>query len=254
MCIYSAQHFLSLNAAKTQVMWSGKGFKATNCTVTIGDTPVQPNTVIEMLGVTFDVALRSRPYLTSQVRAAKAIRGTIRRLAFHVPRGMLLKQVASALIAGKIGYGAAVAYPIRRSNDDPVDGQMRELQVVINDIARATLGTRRSARIKTEDLLLKSGLPSLNRLAAKAIAMETWKALTSGSENLLSRLLGEPGSSARQTRSALAMHLPPPLPEPARTLVWEGYRTWNNWQPLREAKSASMARRAASNFARTLPL
>ncbi len=156
---YSNEHYLSLNPDKTQIMWAGKGSAYNNSTcVNIAGTFVKPVPSMDILGVSFDSLLRPLPFLQGQLRAARAIRGTIHRLALHLPRGKLLRTVATALVSGKLTYGAAAACSLRHNDADATDGVLKDIQVVINDIARAIAGRRRSSRIRIGDLLEQTAL------------------------------------------------------------------------------------------------
>ena len=254
MVSYSATHKLALNASKTQLLWSSRGI-GNPSVLKIGATEVSSADTLEMLGVAYDRALTSAPYIKKQLAAAKAIRGTVRRLALHIPRGTLLQTVARSLVAGKLGYAAAAAYPVRYHEEQQRDGPMADLQVIVNDIARSLLGKRRQDRVTVSTLLDKTGLPSLNRLTAKSLAVETWKAATGiNKPDPLSDLLGVPGSTGAGTRAATAQHIPPPMKKSSKTFVWEAHKLWNSLAEIRSAKTMSSAKAVATNFARTLPV
>ena len=251
---YSAIHKLAMNTSKTQLLWSNRGI-GNPCAVKVGDTEVSPADTLEMLGVTFDRALSSAPYIKKQLAAAKAIRGTVRRLALHIPQGPFLQTVAKSLVVGKLGYAAAAAYPVRYHEDQQRDGPMADLQVVINDVARSLLGKRRLDRVAVQTLLDRAGLPSLNRLTARSLAVQTWKAATGiNKPDPLVDLLGVPGSMGVGTRAAAAQHIPPPMKKAAKTFVWEAHKLWNSLVEIRSAKTISSAKAVATNFARTLPV
>ena len=166
--------------------------------------------------------------------------------------------VAQALTLGKIGYADSAICPICLSEEDPTNATMRKLQTIINNIARVVLGLRRSERIRIDNLLQKSGLPSLNRLAVKAVAMEVWKA-TSGyneSNNPLGNLIRRvPTSTALvRTRSMATYCLPPPPPWPARSLACEAVKVWNRSERLRQANFISRAKKEASTLVKICPI
>ncbi|QQP50974.1 Hypothetical protein FKW44_012163, partial [Caligus rogercresseyi] len=54
-----------------------------------------------------------------------------------------------------------------------------DVQVAINDAARSFLGYKRRDHIHIRDLQERADLLSLNEVAAKAVAMETWKCFNS---------------------------------------------------------------------------
>ncbi len=164
--------------------------------------------------------------------------------------------MARSLIMGKVGYGAAATYPVRFEDDEPADAASKALQVILNDVARSILGEKRSSKTRVAELLGRAGLTSVNRLTARAIATEAWKACRGSNEpeDLLKKLLGEPGRMSRDTRAAAQDHLPPPLPRPARTFVWSAYKIWNSSQKLREAKTLNVAKKVAQEISKSFPL
>ncbi len=91
------------------------------------------------------------------------------------------------------------------------------LQVGINNVAKAIIGSKKSDRLHVEDLLERAGVPSINRLVIYTIAMECWRALNLrdvplGHMNPLGKLLPPPHAcSLRSTRAATSGCLPPLL-------------------------------------------
>ncbi|QQP40615.1 Hypothetical protein FKW44_014725, partial [Caligus rogercresseyi] len=102
------------------------------------------------------------PQNINVAKAAAKRAAIISGLAVHLPRGKYLRQLAKGLMIGKISYAAA-AVTIPR------------FDIAINDAARSIVGCRRRDHIHIGDLLERAGLPSLNEVAAKAVAMENWK-------------------------------------------------------------------------------
>ncbi len=254
--IYTGKGKGDLNHDKTQVMWSGKG-RSSPSDITVGSIIINPTNIIEVLGVKFDAALTPRPHLAQVLSSAKAIRGTVRCLGRLIPAGDSLRVVARALAAGRLGYVAAAVYTVKE--EESVDA-MAKIQHVINDIARATLGTSRRSRIMVEELLNISGIPSLNRLAATTTAMETWKTVHGNHRkgvDPLSGLLGRPMTASMdrtRTRSVASGLIEPPLKKAVATFVWEAYRAWNGIKVLREATSITAAKKAAATYASSLPV
>ena len=62
MVSYSATHKLALNASKTQLLWSSRGI-GNPSVLKIGATEVSSADTLEMLGVAYDRALTSAPYI-----------------------------------------------------------------------------------------------------------------------------------------------------------------------------------------------
>jgi hypothetical protein len=55
-----------------------------------------------LLGVTFDRQFTVKPYLHSLARESRFGAGRVARLAQHLPRGQLLRQLGSGLMMGKV--------------------------------------------------------------------------------------------------------------------------------------------------------
>ena len=185
------------------------------------------------------------------------------RCSRHLPRGKYLRQLASGLLLGKVGYAAAAVAPVRLDEGDPpAPSSCKSTQVAINNAARSIMGKRLSDRTPVAKLLAGSGLPSYNQLAIRGVAIETWKAYHSmdgpgDSRNPLGKLLfGETrgDSNLMITRAALSGSIPPPLPMAAPSLAYYGYRIWNACPKLREARSLAQAKKAACEISDSAPL
>ena len=87
--------------------------------------------------------------------------------------------LALGLVLGKVGYAAPSVYPIRFSDNEPIDKNVKVIQVAINNVAQTVLGTGRTDRIETEELLFRASIPSINCLTARGIALEAWKVFRS---------------------------------------------------------------------------
>ena len=99
------------------------------------------------------------------------------------------------------------------------------------------------------------GLPSVNRLAVKSVAIEVWKSLgPSGRANVspLTSLFGQPISS--NTRAGDSGIRNPATRFPMRTFIDVATTLWNGNQLLRSAPSIVAAKRVASFIAEACPL
>ncbi len=254
---YTAKNYLALNEAKTQVLWS----PSRDLPIRVGSCLVAPADKIDVLGVSFDKLLSPTPHLNSLISSAKTMTAMARRLSLHLPRDML-KIVMGSLIRGKIGYACAVLPP-RLNESDPLPTLMSQLQVNMNNVARSTIGCKKSDRIRVEDLLQEAGLPSLNRMVVYTIAMECWRALSlrdvpDGPLNPLGTLLSPPNNSAISarscTRAAQSGCLPPPAKYQVDSFTWWAYTCWNAAPALRSATTMSAAKRAATELAAAAPI
>ena len=116
--------------------------------------------------------------------------------------------------------------------------------------------------VRMDTLLSKSCLASYNRMAVKAIAVETWKAVHScdgpnGARNPLGALLtssccrpsSESNNARFTTRSATNGLLPYPMRHFIPTFACHARRIWNASLSLRTATSLTAAKKAATELA-----
>ncbi len=225
----------------------------------VGKCLVNPSDRLEVLGVTFDRLLTPTPYLNSLITATKSMAAMARRLSLHLP-SFTMKTVMGTLLRGKVGYSCQVLPP-RFLTTDPTNVLMQQLQVGVNNVARATLRTKKTDRLHVEELLSEAGFPSLNRLVIYTIAMECWRALSlrdvppDGPLNPLGALLSPPPStlSVSRTRAATSGCLPPPTKHQVNSFIWWAYTCWNSSPLLRSATNVSAAKRAAIKLAASAP-
>ncbi len=259
---YTNRNYLALNEQKTQVLWSS----CQGLPVQVGTSTVSPSDKLDVLGVTFDRQLTPGPHLNSLIMSTKSMTAVARRLALHLPVD-LLKTVMGALVQGRIGY-ACLALPPRFKPSDPANGLISQLQIGMNDVARATVGSFRSDRLKVEDLLQEAGFISVNRMTIYAIAMECWRALNlrdvpDGPLNPLGTILSRPNLShpnledesapRTRTRSVASGCLPPPTKHQVSSFIWWAHTCWNLSPLLRSATTVSAAKRAAKELAEAAP-
>ncbi len=254
---YTNQNYLALNEAKTQVIW----FSSKSAPIKVGKCLVHPTDRLEVLGVTFDKLLSPSPHMNSLITATRSVAAMARWLAIHLPSSTM-KIVMGALLRGKVGYSCQVLPP-RFSSSDPTNVLMQQIQVGINNVARATLKTKKTDRTHVEDLLSEAGLPSLNRLVIYTIAMECWRALSLRDGlncplNPLGTLLSPPTSTSStirttRTRAVTSGCLLPPAKQQVQSFTWWAYTCWNSSPPLRSAQTVSAAKKAAIELAAAAP-
>jgi hypothetical protein len=177
---YTRRMGLSVNAAKTQLLFSSH---AGNVSKTIGEVDgnhIQPGDVIEHLGVRYDRKMSTTPHMKSLLAAVRQRASVVARLSNQMPRGVYLRQLSYGLVMGKFSHAlAAVARP-RLEREDIASVNWSKIQVAFNDVARSITGTGRCDHIAVKDLLNLAGIESANGMVVKAIADETWSCYHSG--------------------------------------------------------------------------
>ena len=124
--------------------------------------------------------------------------------------------------------------------------------------ARSITGAKREDHVKIPELLAKAGIPSLNSLAVRSVAMEAWKAHQSsdgpdGTRNPVGNLLFN-YKNERSTRANTNGTIPLPLLSRAETFVWHASTIWNCSKALREAQTKSAAFTVAKSLAKLAPV
>ena len=230
---YSLSNRLSLNPGKTQVLYL-QGTPA--------EAQTSPHGSVKLLGVLLDSKLSFREHHSSVLSDIIARTAIIRRLRTSVSRGALLKNVAWALVIGKLQCSAWVTRKVRLASNETVTAEAAETQIAINDLARVLLGLRRAQHVRVEDLMAKSGLPTVNQLVVQQSAVAAWRALRGGSP--LSGLFSSFDSRTRGATQEL-------VKATASTCVAVSNmaQVWNAFPELREASSLTLAKSRAKQLA-----
>jgi uncharacterized membrane protein (UPF0136 family) len=261
---FTRDNGLGLNGAKTQVMIGSAKAKArdiSDITIHVDGAEVKPINTFELFGVTFDQRFTVRPYITTLSKAAKFLAGRVAGLAQYLPCRLLLRQLGSGLLMGKLAHCLLdMAQPRLSGSAKPIPEALASIQVAINNVARSISGYRREDHIPIEDLLELANLMSLNQLVVWATAMIAWNAHESdngvaGSKNSVGNLSFNSGNAltARPTRATAAGEVRVPT-RVMNTLVTHVLETWNACTELRNSKSKAKASRAATNLAKNSPL
>jgi hypothetical protein len=216
---------------------------------------------IELLGISFDRKLTTKPHAKAMLVATKQRAAVISRLVNHSPRGAYLRQLATGLVNGKLCHALA-AYASPRlpqiGETTPPTTLYHQIQVAYNRVARSITGAKIRDRISIPDLLERAGLPSINVMVVSAVCMETWNSRHSnegenGARNFVGAAIFDMGEAVKTTRAASAGMVTLPL-RGKDTFVSNGARTWNASEALREATTKTAARLAAKNLAARSPL
>ena len=102
----------------------------------------------------------------------------VRNLACHMPRGKLLSEISKSLITGRVQCNTFVTRPARLVPNQP--SARGPTEVLLNDLSRVLIGATRADRLKTEDLLDRAEIPSLNQIVVRQSALNAWRAVHEG--------------------------------------------------------------------------
>jgi hypothetical protein len=139
---YTRRMGLSMNATKTQLLFSSHAGNVSKTTVEVDGNNIHPGDVIELLGVRYDRKPSTSPHLKSLLAAVRQRASVVARLANHLPKGAYLRQLSYGLVMGKFSHAlAAVARP-RLEYDNNASVIWSKIQVAFNDVARSITGAR----------------------------------------------------------------------------------------------------------------
>jgi hypothetical protein len=232
--------------------------------VMVNGKKVRADDSIELLGVSFDRKLTTKPHAKAMLVATKQRAAVITRLVNHIPRGRYLQQLAMGLVNGKLCHALA-AYATPRLPAPAPGGEAetpttiyQQIQVAYNRVARSITRVRIRDSVSVPDLLERAGIPSMNAMVINAIANETWNCKHSsdggnGAKNFVGAVIFDTGEAVKATRATSAGMATIPL-RGKDTFVSNGARTWNASEALRGATARTAARLAAKNLAVRAPL
>jgi hypothetical protein len=215
---YTRSMGLSMNASKTQLLFSSNAGNVANVTVEVDGSTIKPSNNIELLGVGYDRKLSTTLHVQSLLAAVRQQASIVARLANHLPRGTYLRQLSYGLVMGKFDQAlAAVARP-RLDSEDMASGIWSKIQVALNNVARSITGVRQRDHITIKDLLDLAGIKSTNRMVVKVFAVEAWSCYHSndgqeGARNHVGSILFTDNKTAttKTTRSARSGQITVPL-------------------------------------------
>ena len=249
---YMAENCLTLNPEKTQVLWINSG-KFSPC-IKIGSSLVTLVNSVGVLGMKFDRSLKSDPHIRELTSVVASLTGVARYLRVHLPPD-LLAVIMKALLVGKINYGAAAMLLPCLDQDAPCSALSTALQVRVNNVARVVCSLSRLDHHSTAYLLERSGLPSVNHLAIRSVAVEAWKSLgpwANVNDNLLASIFGPPLASCTRAGEQGIRKLATRFP--TQTFINSATTIWSSCAQLRSAPSIEAAKWVATTLAMAYPL
>ena len=243
---------LVINSDKTQLLVSG--VKNKNFSVKVGNCNVSPSKELNLLGITYDTNFTTVPYLRQLANDVKTRSAIISRLSYSVPPH-LLKVFTNGLLLGKIMAAAPAVIPFRIDHNDKGTNSLTEkINCAIKSVARTITRTRLTDKIRSEIILQKAGLRSLNAMVAYSSAVMIWKSKKCmdplGSLIFPSKVINP--SRNIITRSDTSSAVKVPVPGNGNAAANLLARTWNEAAQVQAATNLSAAKSAARMWAQSL--
>jgi hypothetical protein len=257
---YTRRMGLSMNAAKTHLLFSSHAGNVSETTVEVDGNHIHPSDVIELLGVRYDRKLSTTPYMKYLLAAVRQRASVVARLSNHLPRGAYLRQLSYRLVMGKFLHALAAVARLRLKQEDNTSVIGSGIQVAFNNVAWRITSTRQHDHVTIEDLLDLAGVKSANRMVVKAIAAETWSCFHSNNgkdsaRNHVGSILFSDTRTAtsKTTRSATTRQIVVPL-RGGDTFVTHAALVWNRSAMLRQVTTTATAKKASSVSLRSSPV
>ena len=241
---------LLLNAGKTQVMWVGGSSALEDLpSLRINETQVKPAASIEILGLKLDRKLSPTPYTTSLQSSLARGLGMLRRLAANLPPH-LLSTFAQGLFFSRLRTYAGLVFTVRLNENDRCTQGAKQIQVMINNVARVITNLRRVDHISVRDLLARANLPSLNSIVVEAAGMLAWS-MTNEDHPLHNLYLASQIHSVTRAAAAGAVR----VTDAQESIgVRNAQLVWNACPALRAATSKRTAKTVLGKFIKEIPV
>ena len=147
-----------------------------------------------------------------------------------------------SLVIGRLQCNAWVTRPARVISQSGLSQNKNPAQVILNDLARVLLGVTRADRYRSEDLLDKANVPTLNQIVVRQAAVSAWRTANGG---VLEETLLTFDSRTRGANSNLRR------PVSQRCTATKNMTIcWNSSKALRSATTLQEARTVAKSMAK----
>ena len=178
----------------------------------------------------------------------------INRLKNHINRTALTK-IVDGLFTSKIRYGLQLFGRVRLSDQDPINGDLKEIQMAQNRMMRSLQGKKLSDQTPIKDLLQATNMLSINQLNAQIKILEIWKATNINDYPLkLNKKEIIPGQTNTRSCTQGRLVVPGTIPIMQKTCITDAIRLWNSSPTeVTSATSLSMAKKVTKTFVKTLP-
>ena len=222
----------------------------------MGDVLLRPSRTLEILGLHLDERLSPAPALAH-------LKGTVARLVGTAirTRPLLLPCVylpmMQALINGAVGSYAAATVHIRTDAKEAcyTTGSLAaQVQVLLNDAARAMIGVRRADRLNVAATLDGAGVTGLNRAAFRSAALLAWSAVNEVQHPLANIVAGLAPDARTRAAAAHSLLPVPPRVSAISVVVANMVKAWNFSVELRQAKTKLQAKNIIKKVMRQIPM
>jgi len=252
MLTFCRQVGLVINSDKTQLMVSGITLR--DFSVKVGDNQIYPSKELKLLGITYDTNFKTTPYLRQLASDAKTRAAIIARLSYSVPPN-LLKLFTNGLLVGKLMAAAPAAIPFRINHEDKGAIVLTDkINCALKSAARTITRTRLTDKVKSDIVLQKAGLKSLNEMVAYTSATTIWKSKLwmdpLGSLLFQKSAANHNGGISTRSKNSCNAKLPVPgcMTIAANLLA----RLWNASPDLQKAETLGAAKQAARKLSKCL--
>ena len=180
--------------------------------------------------------------------------GMLRTLAYTIPPNYL-RQLAQGLVLSKLRYGLSIYGTVRLSETDQESGQMRMLEVAVNDTMRVIERKNRRDLIPIANLRASTKIPSANQMAVQAITMEAWK-IQNELSPAIADLMTPVRSTGIVTRAVMDrdVHVPYGGRVSRQSFHHQAAMLWNNApKDIRECKKKTSVKNKIRSYSSLFP-
>lgn len=173
---FMASNNLVINPDKTGfLLYKPKKGNQEEQNIRVGSDVVVESPVQKLLGMKISADLNWSEHIQSVIKALNHRLFVIRRLKEVLPQ-KTLSIVGEAIFNSHIRYGLA-AYGKIRLGEEPVNCEMKRLQVLQNELMRLIVGKRKKDCVSVKTLLEMTGYMSVNQMAVTHTLSEVFNVI-----------------------------------------------------------------------------
>ena len=242
-------NYLIANPSKTKLMIFTKEKRENKITLKIGDTSIEETNEEKLLGITISNNLKWGKHIDEVINAVNQRTMMLRRLSYSIPRenmGVLVH----GLILSKIRYALPVYGRMSFNINDPINQEMHDLEVKVNNIRRLMTGSKLSDKVPNMILREQTGIPTVNQMLIQSTLLETWKIINGHSQSLEEMLTPISTLGAVKTRAEERGNLRVPRSQSNKTsFARQAANIWNlSPGTIRDCTTIMSAKREIKKF------